>query len=311
MLTRTMPSVMRALQKSMDSQTLKSFSQALGNCNQPLEHRGDISIQPQSAFIRQGEYDASGDRAVTLREFGPYDPAYLNLFQPVFGDFNPIFPGPYQPNPILPPNLSPGSGFVDGGGGGGNTTINNNLYPTSFSFPTNLNFTTFGGNTNNYFGGNTTIENSVTNNSYTDNSVTTNLSVTNINGRPIQGPSGPPGQPGTDGRDGRNGAPGAPGLTVVTPFPVIFPPKVPPPPPPEGRPDNLSYIDKLPNYDGKLPSFTLQIPVKSYTFDDSTCTLSESTSTVSVTIPEQDVTVTADEQVDPKNIRILVPAGNS
>lgn len=284
MLTRTMPSVMRALQKSMDSQTLKSFSQALGNCNQPLEHRGDISIQPQSAFIRQGEYDASGDRAVTLREFGPYDPAYLNLFQPVFGDFNPIFPGPYQPNPILPPNLSPGSGFVDGGGGGGNTTINNNLYPTSFSFPTSLNFNTFGGNTNNYIGGNTTIENSITRNSYTDNSVTTNLSVTNINGRPIQGPPGPPGDSGSDGRDGAPGAPGSSGVPggggfISVPFP---PPNAPPPPdPPTGSfiSGTRPYVD--------FPGLSTTVNVKSYTFDPSTCTLTETTNAVSIEIPAE------------------------
>jgi len=291
MLTRTMPSVMRALQKSLDSQTLKAFSQAIGNCNQPLEHRGEISVYPQNPFVRQGEYEASDERPVSTREFAPYNPAYLNLFQPVFGNFNPVFPEPFRPAPILPPNLTPGSGFVDGGGGGGGGIgpINNNFYPTSFSFPTDLNFPfpfggggAGGGGGGNYFGGDTNFDTSITRNSYTDNSVTNNISTGTINGRPVQGPAGPPGEPGTNGRDGAPGAPGfsgQPGGGVFVPVPFPLPNAPPPPEPPtdsfiSGTQPKVQY-----------PGHSTTVDVKSYSFDPATCTLTETVTPVDIEIP--------------------------
>jgi hypothetical protein len=232
MLTRTMPSVMRALQGSLDSQTLKAFTQALGNCNQSLEHRGDVAAQPNNLFIRQGEYGGDTyNSGYSSNNFTQYNPTFQNFFAPNFPPFNPIFPPPFNPDPILPPVISPGDTNISIGGDI-NNTFNNNNYNSSFFFPT-TNF--FGGPTNNYFGGNTTINNSTTNNAYTTNNNTQNFYVTNINGRPIAGPSGPPGQPGRDGRDGRDGAPGAPGASLPPVGGIIFPPNVPTPPQPVPR----------------------------------------------------------------------------
>ena len=267
MLTRTMPSVMRALGSALDSQTLKSFTQALGNCNQPLEHRGNVEMSPTNYFIRQGEYGGDTyNQGYSTNQYTQYNPTFQNIYAPNFGDFNPIFPPPFFPDPILPPNLDPGDQFIDIGGDI-NNNINNNLYPSTFFFPTtnNFNYTT-----NNHIGGNTTIDNSTTENSYITNNNTTNLFVRNINGNPVQGPSGPPGQPGADGRDGRDGAPGAPGAIIPYPFPVITPPSVPPVP--------LPVMDPIDITDGE-PYVTIDIPI--YTvdpdqleFDPNTCTFS-------------------------------------
>jgi hypothetical protein len=304
MLTRTMPSVMRALQGSLDSQTLKAFTQALGNCNQSLEHRGDIAAQPNNLFIRQGEYGGDTyNSGYSSNNFTQYNPTFQNFFAPNFPPFNPIFPPPFSPDPILPPVISPGDTNISIGGDI-NNTFNNNNYNSNFYFPTS-NF--FGGPTNNFFGGNTTINNSTTNNAYTTNNNTTNFYVTNINGRPIAGPSGPPGQPGRDGRDGRDGAPGAPGASLPPVGGIILPPNVPPPPAEDYPRVTIDYISKLPNYDGKLREFQFQVPVKKYSFDDSTCTLSESTAYETITVPEQTVTITADEDVQPNTVTVLGP----
>jgi len=263
MLTRTMPSVMRALGSALDSQTLKSFTQALGNCNQPLEHRGNVEMSPTNYFIRQGEYGGDTyNQGYSTNQYTQYNPTFQNIYAPNFGDFNPIFPPPFFPDPILPPNLDPGDQFIDIGGDI-NNNINNNLYPSTFFFPTtnNFNYTT-----NNHIGGNTTIDNSTTENSYITNNNTTNLFVRNINGNPVQGPSGPPGQPGADGRDGRDGAPGAPGALIPVPFPVLTPPGV-PPPQPSTRFINVPFSGSV---KVKFPGFKI---TGKPGFDEATCTV--------------------------------------
>jgi len=60
MLTNAMPAVMRALQGSLPPAALKQLTQALGNCNQQLTHRGDISVRPDAwsyANNNNGTYD--------------------------------------------------------------------------------------------------------------------------------------------------------------------------------------------------------------------------------------------------------------
>lgn len=47
MLTNLMPALAKALGGSMSDQQLRGMMQALGNCNQPLEHRGTVGISPQ------------------------------------------------------------------------------------------------------------------------------------------------------------------------------------------------------------------------------------------------------------------------
>jgi hypothetical protein len=303
MLTRTMPSVMRALQGSLDSQTLKAFTQALGNCNQSLEHRGDIAAQPNNLFIRQGEYGGDTyNSGYSSNNFTQYNPTFQNFFAPNFPPFNPIFPPPFSPDPILPPVISPGDTNISIGGDI-NNTFNNNNYNSNFYFPTS-NF--FGGPTNNFFGGNTTINNSTTNNAYTTNNNTTNFYVTNINGRPIAGPSGPPGQPGRDGRDGRDGAPGAPGASLPPVGGIILPPNV--PPPAEDYPTViLKYLQDVPKYKGTLEPFEIQVPVYKYSFDPTTCILTETKDSEPVKIEEKSVKVELNGNFAPSITPVLGP----
>jgi hypothetical protein len=285
MLTNTMPSVMRALQSTLDSATLKSFTQALGNCNQPLEHRGNVSLTPPNYFVREGEYYGDTYNGYNTNNYTQYNPFYLNApVTNIFGPFNPIFPPVYQPDPILPPDINIGDRRIDLGDTI-NNNINNNLYNNSFFFPTTNNFNN---TTNNHFGGNTTIDNTYIDNSYTDNSTVKNFNVTNINGNPVQGPAGPPGQRGSDGRDGRDGAPGAPGAVIPFPFPVITPPSAPPPPPPTidlgGFIRGTQPFVTLPEV--KVQPEPTTIYVSTYTFDAATCSLTESLVPKTVRFPE-------------------------
>jgi hypothetical protein len=264
MLTNTMPSVMRALQSTLDSATLKSFTQALGNCNQPLEHRGNVSLTPPNYFVREGEYYGDTYNGYNTNNYTQYNPFYLNApVTNIFGPFNPIFPPVYQPDPILPPDINIGDRRIELGDTI-NNNINNNLYNNSFFFPTTNNFNN---TTNNHFGGNTTIDNTYIDNSYTDNSTVKNFNVTNINGNPVQGPAGPPGQRGSDGRDGRDGAPGAPGAVIPFPLPVITPPNV--PSPPQFVPRDIQVL---------VPGRELSVTIPKYKlvgvpgFDPDTCT---------------------------------------
>lgn len=59
MLTSAMPAVTRALSGVLPPAALKQLTQALGNCNQTLEHRGDILVRPDgwsNATNRNGVY---------------------------------------------------------------------------------------------------------------------------------------------------------------------------------------------------------------------------------------------------------------
>lgn len=46
MLTQLMPALSKALGNALSPQDLRSLMQALGNCNQPLEHRGPVTFTP-------------------------------------------------------------------------------------------------------------------------------------------------------------------------------------------------------------------------------------------------------------------------
>lgn len=291
MLTNTMPAVIKALQQTLDPTTLKAFTQALGNCNQPVTQRGPVDVQPNNFYLRAGEYPGQGDSfGYSTYDYSQYNPFFQNVYAPNFGDFNPIFPVPNPPISILPPDLGPGDNRIDLGDTI-NNNINNNLYSSQFFFNTDQTFNNIGGPTNNVFGGDTYINRSFTDNSTTNVTNTTNLNVTNINGNPVAGPAGPPGQPGADGRDGRDGAPGAPGAVIGVPFPVpiITPPSVPPPqfnfktkPIDFLRGANPSI--KMP--DITVPSNTAEVTVTTYTFDAESCSLVPTESTVTITIPE-------------------------
>lgn len=302
MLTNTMPSVVKALQQVLDPTTLKAFTQALGNCNQPVTQRGPVSVQPNSFYLRAGEYPTNNTSfGYNSHNYSQYNQFFQNNFNPIFPPFNPLFPDPQPPISILPPDLVPGDTRIDMGDTINNTTnINNNFYNTEYAFNTEQQFN-YEGPTNNYFAGDTYIDNSFTDNSVTNNSSTTNLNVTNINGNPVEGPSGPPGQPGRDGRDGRDGAPGAPGMLVPVPFPVITPPNVPPPPPfPFGNPVDVQ-VPVINNLKVPIPSQTISYTVS--VFDAETCTPRDETRTLE--IPAYEATV--DNPNDVVTYRVFGP----
>lgn len=46
MLTQAMPSLADSLQGALPAQVVRQMMQVLGNCNQPLEHRGPVAINP-------------------------------------------------------------------------------------------------------------------------------------------------------------------------------------------------------------------------------------------------------------------------
>ena len=293
MLTNTMPSVVKALQKTLDPTTLKAFTQALGNCNQPVTQRGPVSVQPNTFYLRAGEYPTTNNSfGYNTTNYQQYNNYFQNNFNPIFGPFNPIFPYPQPPINIMPPDLGPGDVRIDLGDSYG-PTINNNFNTSEFSFPTTQEFNYYEGPTNNSFAGDTYFQNTYINNNTTNTSNTTNLNVTNINGNPVEGPTGPPGQPGRDGRDGRDGAPGSPGMLVPVPFPIITPPRAPPPPPfPFGNPIDIQVpvVDSLKVY---IPARTVEYEVE--VFNPETCISSKEPRQLK--IPEYEASIDAPTDV--------------
>lgn len=190
MFTQSAPALVNALSGVLPPNAVQALTQALGNCNQPLTHRGAVNFSPP-----------------TVRESGP---GYTNG-----GQWDPFqYPGllPYadQANAVdIPGWESPGA------------WNSSNFYGDTFQFPTNQQFTT-----NQYLGGPNIYNagNQYTSTLYTENHVSNNLSVNNINvsyinGEPVSGPSGPSGN---DGLNGAPGAPGAPGQDGLVAFGGFF-----------------------------------------------------------------------------------------
>lgn len=177
MFTQAMPAFVDALRPAVPSTSLGPLAQALGNCAQPLTHRGGLNF-------------AAPRRQNTNGTFGG-------------GSWN---PADYQ-------DLLPGGG---GGGGqvdlaGMSVAWNEgNRYNSQFYFPTNQVFTQnqfFGGPTVHVSGGQQIDY--ITNQYFDGDTVNvSNVTTQVFNGDPVAGPQGPPG---ADGRDGQRGAPGAPG----------------------------------------------------------------------------------------------------
>lgn len=183
MLTQSAPSIVNALAGVLPPNASRALLQSLGNCNQPLAHRGNLQLAPPNP-----------------RESGP---GYVSG-----GGWNP------QDYADLMPQLGQ-SGNVDvpgyGAPGGWGSS---NYYGDQFNFPVNQLFTTnqYLGGPNVYNSGSQYVTNSYSENITTNNMVTENLEVTNINGIPVAGPAGPAGN---DGMNGLPGAPGAPGQAGV------------------------------------------------------------------------------------------------
>jgi hypothetical protein len=186
MLTQAAPAIVQALAGVLPDAALKQLVQALGNCVQPLTHRGQVNVQPDSGKLPGG-------------------------FEPSGGRWN---PNDYQG--IMP--RAGGGGFTDFPGYSQNWNTNN-YAGSQFSFPTNAEF-----NTNNYYGGptfnvggNSYFENSYVTNHTTENLTTNNFNVRYINNFPVEpGPAGPPGDKGDRGNDGAPGADGGGGFDPRT-----------------------------------------------------------------------------------------------
>lgn len=86
MLTQSTPAIISALEKSLSPQAIKQLTQALGNCGQPLTHRGPVNLQPGAVAeaggpgVYNGEAWSPNDYA-DLLEYNPgsfYDLADFN-----------------------------------------------------------------------------------------------------------------------------------------------------------------------------------------------------------------------------------------
>lgn len=182
MFTQAMPAYIDALRQAVPPNAIGPMAQALGNCAQPLTHRGGINFAAPQRPNQNGTFNG-----------GAWNPA----------DYQNLFPGGGGQNSSNYQNQ------VDLGGM--NVTWNEgNRYDSQFFFPINAEFTS-----NNFFGGPTVHVSGgqqidyITNEYFDGDTVNVNNVTTQVfNGDPVAGPQGPPG---AAGRDGQRGAPGAPG----------------------------------------------------------------------------------------------------
>lgn len=234
-----MPAVANAMRGALSPEQLRQFSRAVGNCQQPLAHRGPVAYLPPSnaARNRQGTY--TGWSPVELQQPGPGIPGmpgssggYGSPDQ--FGGFGPsgglggitinvdgggpfnYGEGPWQPGdyralfPNAGANISNDQFIFGGGDYNGPPWNTGNQYGSNFFFPTDQHFTQ-----NQYFGGpqfyvnhTANIENIYNQNFEGDKVVVNNVTTQILNGRPLAGPPGPPGSAGQRGADGLPGPPG-------------------------------------------------------------------------------------------------------
>jgi len=177
--TQSMPALAQALSGALPEAALRQLMQALGNCQQPLTHRGAVNFQPPEATGAGG-----------LARTGTWKTS----------DYRDLLPTAGQDVLVDMP----------GYGGGGGITNTTNYDGNQFSFPINQEF-----NYNNYFGGDTfnVAGDSTFNNTYNNNVTTNSLTTNNINATYINNTY--VGQAGRDGIDGAAGAAGRDGITTV------------------------------------------------------------------------------------------------
>jgi|694.fasta_scaffold00668_7 hypothetical protein len=180
MLTQAMPALAQAMQGVMPQMAVRRMMQALGNCNQPLEHRGPVAIRPTTR-TPQNELGLGGGQGGG-GSFGPgvysdggvWNQNLINQFTDVSQVFN--------NNSFI--DIPTYNNYFN--------TLNNNFAGDEFLFNTNANYNT------NLFP--TTIINGV-------------IGSDGING--INGFNGVDGQPGVSGAAGLAGAAGADGAPGV------------------------------------------------------------------------------------------------
>lgn len=184
MFTQQAPSLVRALREVLTPGQLEQLTTSLGNCQQPLAHRGPVHLAPPASLGRnqRGVYGP-----------GAWDPARHPGLVPAAGS-----PGLYEIGGMQPPVWNSG-----------------NRYASGFNFPTEQFFAL-----NNYLGGpqvyinNSNIENITNQNLQGGTASFNSVAVLSLNGQQLPGPAGPPGAP---GQDGLPGAPGEDGIVGLIP----------------------------------------------------------------------------------------------
>lgn len=158
MLTQAQPAVIQALMNALPPNAIKALTQAIGNCQQPLTHRGPVTVEPTTQGNNKGMYNNA--------TWNPND--YRNIL-PTASQAGGAF--------VDLPGFSPGGSYH---AGDWNST---NYGGSNFSFPTDDYF-----NTTDFYGGNTF---NVAGNSSFNNLNVQNINVSTINNQtPVTGGSG-------------------------------------------------------------------------------------------------------------------------
>jgi len=195
MFTQSMPALAQALAGALPEAAIRQLMQSLGNCQQPLTHRGEVNLQPMQrtgagGLARGGTWRASD-----------YSDLLPNAGANVFYD-------------IASPSVR-------------NTVNSSNYGGHQFNFPINQGFAY-----NNYYGGetfnvagNSTFESTNVYNFKADNSTINNLTVRNINYITPEGTptAGPPTEGGGSGEPGGGGGGMIPSLGGGGPIGVPIP----------------------------------------------------------------------------------------
>lgn len=187
MLTQLMPAMARAFGNSISDQQLRSLMQALGNCNQPLEHRGEVAL-PQQMPRGSGNGGMFNGDYWNWTEYGdlvnPGNNINLNTGNPINVNGDTV---------TYPNNADGGNYVVNRGNRGGN-----NYFSDSNSFNEVSNFAY-------NYGGDAFFDMS-------DRSTIRLGDIFNQAGDTVINLiNNPPGRPGRDGRDGRDGLDGLDG----------------------------------------------------------------------------------------------------
>jgi hypothetical protein len=199
MLTQVIPSLIQAMSGNMPEAVVRQLAQTLGNCNQPLQHRGAVSVTPTPArpAVRGGGHTGTYGEGGVFGDEGSWNPT--NVFRENFSTLHNNFVYNNYQNQFLNETLF-------------QTTIDSRAFSTIFNTNDIYNNNSFvdASSTNNHFGG----DNFAFNNSV--EFITNNFPVEVIFGVPgapgPPGPSGFDGLPGTNGVAGRDGLPGRAGL---------------------------------------------------------------------------------------------------
>jgi hypothetical protein len=199
MLTQVIPSLIQAMSGNMPEAAVRQLAQTLGNCNQPLQHRGAVSVTPTPArpATRGGGHTGTYGEGGVFGDEGSWNPT--NVFRENFSTLHNNFVYNNYQNQFLNETLF-------------QTTIDSRAFSTIFNTNDIYNNNSFvdASSTNNHFGGDDfAFNNNV-------EFITNNFPVEVVFGVPggpgPPGPSGFDGLPGTNGVAGRDGLPGRAGL---------------------------------------------------------------------------------------------------